>query len=203
MNPYKGVGISQGKISWNTPPWLEIEPWPHGEQTGRCPTELSWPRPQRGQTGRYPTELSWPRPQRGQTGSYPTELSWPRPQRGQTGRYPTELSWPRPQRGQTGSYPTELLWPRLQRGQTERPSFSHWATMNDLKSYTDSCIRRSYCNLENYSCDIWLNIRNAQLSSLNADLPEIIGTNCCNMFHINNLATLNDKEIHGWRQTIA
>jgi len=34
--------ISQGKIPWNTPPWLGIEPGPRGGQTVSYPTELSW-----------------------------------------------------------------------------------------------------------------------------------------------------------------
>jgi len=34
--------ISQGKIPWNTPPWLGIEPGPWGGQTASYPTELSW-----------------------------------------------------------------------------------------------------------------------------------------------------------------
>ena len=34
--------ISQGKIFWNTPPWLGIEPGPRGGQTVSYPTELSW-----------------------------------------------------------------------------------------------------------------------------------------------------------------
>jgi len=34
--------ISQGKIPWNTPPWLGIEPRPLGEQTVSYSTELSW-----------------------------------------------------------------------------------------------------------------------------------------------------------------
>ena len=34
--------ISQGKISWNTPPWLGIELGPWGGQTVSYPTELSW-----------------------------------------------------------------------------------------------------------------------------------------------------------------
>ena len=31
-----------GKIPWNTPPWLGIEPGPRGGQTVSYPTELSW-----------------------------------------------------------------------------------------------------------------------------------------------------------------
>jgi len=36
--------ISQWKIPWNTPPWLEIEPGPQGggERPVSYPTELSW-----------------------------------------------------------------------------------------------------------------------------------------------------------------
>jgi len=34
--------ISQGKISWNTPPWLGTEPGPRGGQTVSYSTELSW-----------------------------------------------------------------------------------------------------------------------------------------------------------------
>jgi len=34
--------ISQGKIPWNTPPWLRIEPGPQGRQTMSYSTELSW-----------------------------------------------------------------------------------------------------------------------------------------------------------------
>jgi len=34
--------ISQGKILWNTPPWLGIEPGPQGGQTVSYPAELSW-----------------------------------------------------------------------------------------------------------------------------------------------------------------
>ena len=34
--------ISQGKIPWNTPPWLGNEPGPRGGQTVSYPTELSW-----------------------------------------------------------------------------------------------------------------------------------------------------------------
>jgi len=34
--------ISQGKIPWNAPPWLGIEPGPRGGQTVSYPTELSW-----------------------------------------------------------------------------------------------------------------------------------------------------------------
>ena len=34
--------ISQGKIPWNTPPWLGIEPRPQGGQTVSYSTELSW-----------------------------------------------------------------------------------------------------------------------------------------------------------------
>jgi len=35
------IVISQGKIPWNTPPWLGIEPGPRGGQTVSYPTELS------------------------------------------------------------------------------------------------------------------------------------------------------------------
>jgi len=31
-----------GKIPWNTPPWLGIDPGPRGGQTVSYPTELSW-----------------------------------------------------------------------------------------------------------------------------------------------------------------
>jgi len=94
----------QGKIPWNTPPWLGVEFGLQGGQTMRfthSPTELSWPGPQSEQTVRFahsPTELSWPRLQRGQTVRFthsPTELSWPGPRGGQTVRlipFPTELS---------------------------------------------------------------------------------------------------------------
>ena len=34
--------ISQGKIPWNTPPWLGIEPGPQEGQTVSYSTELSW-----------------------------------------------------------------------------------------------------------------------------------------------------------------
>ena len=51
--------INQGKIPWNTPPWLRIEPGPQGGQTVSYSTELSWPGPQGGQTVSYSTELSW------------------------------------------------------------------------------------------------------------------------------------------------
>ena len=51
--------ISLGKILWNIPPWLGIEPGPQGRQTVDNPTGLSWPWPQGGQTVSYPTELSW------------------------------------------------------------------------------------------------------------------------------------------------
>ena len=69
-HPLPIAAISQGKIPWNTPPWLGIEPGPQGGQTVSYPTELSWARPQGGQTVSYLTELSWPGPQRGQTMSY-------------------------------------------------------------------------------------------------------------------------------------
>jgi len=47
--------ITQGKIPWNIPPWLGIEPGPRRGQTVRCihsPIEPSWPRARRGQTVR-------------------------------------------------------------------------------------------------------------------------------------------------------
>jgi len=34
--------ISQGKIPWNTPPWLGAEPGPQGGQIVSYCTELSW-----------------------------------------------------------------------------------------------------------------------------------------------------------------
>jgi len=42
--------ISQGKIPWNTQPWLGIEPGPQGGKPVSYPTELSWPGPQGGHT---------------------------------------------------------------------------------------------------------------------------------------------------------
>jgi len=48
--------ISQGKIPWNTPPWLGNEPGPRGGQTVSYPTKLSWLTWQailRGKCGHY------------------------------------------------------------------------------------------------------------------------------------------------------
>jgi len=64
--------IRQGKIPWNTPPWLGIEP-------GRTDSELShWAIMTRA-TGRTDSELShWATMTQatGRTVSYPTELPW-------------------------------------------------------------------------------------------------------------------------------
>jgi len=51
--------ISQGKIPWNTPPWLGIEPGPRGGQTVSYPTELSWLTVINSQTLALKTISSW------------------------------------------------------------------------------------------------------------------------------------------------